>query len=160
MRCLEISHLSLFPLERGHPLRSDDQPCARARKRGGGSKRGQGAGGGAAAHIGAAFYGALRGCGGSAQSAAQRSRSSAQGAARGDRRGAARADRGGAGPADGDRAGAEEKSGESFAAAMLFFGAINWTHTWFDADGVVAPQRLADMAVDTTLAGIGKAAPQ
>jgi len=55
--------------------------------------------------------------------------------------------------------GLKKKSGESFAAAMLFFGAINWTHTWFDADGVVAPERLADMAVDTTLAGIGKAAP-
>ncbi len=55
--------------------------------------------------------------------------------------------------------GLRKKSGESFAAAMLFFGAINWTHTWFDADGPVTPQRLADMAVDTTLAGIGKAAP-
>ncbi|HRK64944.1 MAG TPA: TetR/AcrR family transcriptional regulator, partial [Terricaulis sp.] len=31
--------------------------------------------------------------------------------------------------------GLKKKSGESIAAAMLFFGAINWTHTWFDAKG-------------------------
>lgn len=55
--------------------------------------------------------------------------------------------------------GLKKKSGESLAAAMLFFGAINWTHTWFDAGGSVTPQRLADMAVDTLLAGIGKSAP-
>lgn len=53
----------------------------------------------------------------------------------------------------------KKKSGESFAAAMLFFGAINWTHTWFDAKGPVDAQRLADMAVDVTLSGLAKAAP-
>lgn len=52
----------------------------------------------------------------------------------------------------------KRKSGESFAAAMLFFGAINWTHTWYDAKGSVNPERLADMAVDLTLGGLAKAA--
>ncbi|HRP12464.1 MAG TPA: TetR/AcrR family transcriptional regulator [Terricaulis sp.] len=55
--------------------------------------------------------------------------------------------------------GLRKKSGESFAAAMIFFGAINWTHTWFDAKGPVSAERLADMAVDLTLGGLAKAAP-
>ena len=55
--------------------------------------------------------------------------------------------------------GLKRKSGESFAAAMLFFGAINWTHTWFDAKGPVDAERLADMAVDLTLGGLVEAAP-
>ncbi len=50
--------------------------------------------------------------------------------------------------------GLRKKSGESFAAAMLFFGAINWTHTWFDAKGAVSAEALADMAVDVTLGGL------
>ncbi len=54
--------------------------------------------------------------------------------------------------------GLRKKSGESFAAAMLFFGAINWTHTWFDAKGSVSAEALADMAVDVTLGGLAKAA--
>lgn len=54
--------------------------------------------------------------------------------------------------------GLRKKSGESFAAAMLFFGAINWTHTWFDAKGAVSAEALADMAVDVTLGGLAKAA--
>lgn len=45
-----------------------------------------------------------------------------------------------------------------FAAAMLFFGMINWTHTWFDPRGPVTPGALAEMAVDLTLGGLGKAA--
>ena len=53
--------------------------------------------------------------------------------------------------------GLKKRSGESFAAAMLFFGAINWTHTWFDAKGPVDAERLADMAVDVTLGGLTKA---
>jgi AcrR family transcriptional regulator len=47
-----------------------------------------------------------------------------------------------------------KKSGEGFAATMLYFGAINWTHTWFDAKGAVSAVRLADMAVDLALGGI------
>lgn len=54
--------------------------------------------------------------------------------------------------------GLRRKSGQSFAAAMLFFGAINWTHTWFDPKGPVSAGALAEMAVDLTLGGIRKAA--
>ena len=43
-------------------------------------------------------------------------------------------------------------------AAMLFFGTINWTHTWFNPKGAVTPEALADMAVDLTLGGIARAA--
>jgi AcrR family transcriptional regulator len=39
-------------------------------------------------------------------------------------------------------------------AAMLFFGMINWTHTWFNPKGAVSADALADMAVDLTLRGI------
>lgn len=40
------------------------------------------------------------------------------------------------------------------AAAMLFFGLINWTHTWYDPYGPVAPDDLADMAVTLALSGL------
>jgi AcrR family transcriptional regulator len=40
---------------------------------------------------------------------------------------------------------------------MLFFGMINWTHTWFRPDGNVAADDLADMAVDLMLGGLGAA---
>jgi AcrR family transcriptional regulator len=52
----------------------------------------------------------------------------------------------------------KKKSGASFAAAMLFFGTINWTHTWFDPKGPVSAGALAEMAVDLTLGGVRKAA--
>lgn len=52
----------------------------------------------------------------------------------------------------------KRKSGASFAAAMLFFGAINWTHTWFDPKGAVSVGALAEMAVDLVLGGLAKAA--
>jgi AcrR family transcriptional regulator len=52
----------------------------------------------------------------------------------------------------------KKKSGASFAAAMLFFGTINWTHTWFDPKGPVSAGALAQMAVDLTLGGLAKAA--
>ncbi len=42
----------------------------------------------------------------------------------------------------------------TFPLTMLFFGMINWTHTWFRADGAVTPERLADMAVDLMLDGL------
>jgi hypothetical protein len=53
----------------------------------------------------------------------------------------------------------KNRSAESFAAAMLFFGAINWTHTWFDPKGRVSADALADMAVNLMLGGLLKAAP-
>src|SRR5262249_25087432 len=52
----------------------------------------------------------------------------------------------------------KRKSGESVAAAMLFFGMINWTHTWFDARGPVSAGALAEMVVDLTMGGLRKAA--
>ncbi len=52
----------------------------------------------------------------------------------------------------------KRKRGENFAAAMLFFGMINWTHVWFDPKGPVTAEALADMAVDVTLGGLAKAA--
>ncbi len=38
--------------------------------------------------------------------------------------------------------------------AMLFFGMINWTHTWFRPDGAVTADALAEMAVDLMLNGL------
>jgi AcrR family transcriptional regulator len=43
-------------------------------------------------------------------------------------------------------------------SAMLYFGMINWMHTWLDPQGRAKPQRIADLAVNTFLDGIGKAA--
>jgi AcrR family transcriptional regulator len=37
---------------------------------------------------------------------------------------------------------------------MLFFGMINWTHTWFRPGGALDADRLADMAVDLMLNGV------
>ena len=39
-------------------------------------------------------------------------------------------------------------------SAMLFFGMINWTHTWFNADGAVSTKEVADLAADITLRGL------
>ena len=52
----------------------------------------------------------------------------------------------------------EQREGAGFTAAMLFFGTINWTHTWYNPRGVVTPEALADMAVDLTLGGIARVA--
>jgi AcrR family transcriptional regulator len=51
-----------------------------------------------------------------------------------------------------------KKPGAAFAAAMLYFGTINWTHTWFNPEGVVNADTMAEMAVDLTLGGLAKAA--
>ena len=37
---------------------------------------------------------------------------------------------------------------------MLFFGMINWTHTWFRSEGRVSAESLADMAVELMLGGL------
>lgn len=37
---------------------------------------------------------------------------------------------------------------------MLFFGMINWTHTWFKPDKAVSVETLADAAVDLLLNGL------
>lgn len=52
----------------------------------------------------------------------------------------------------------KRKAGAAFAAAMLYFGQINWTHTWFDPRGPVSAGALAEMVVDLTLGGVKKAA--
>ncbi len=41
---------------------------------------------------------------------------------------------------------------------MLFFGMINWTHTWFRAEGRVSAESLADMAVEVMLGGLNSSA--
>lgn len=51
-----------------------------------------------------------------------------------------------------------KKPGTAFAAAMLYFGTINWTHTWFNPEGAVNADTMAEMAVDLTLGGLAKAA--
>ncbi len=39
-------------------------------------------------------------------------------------------------------------------AAMLFFGMINWTHTWFREDGAASAAEVADLAADLALRGL------
>ena len=39
-------------------------------------------------------------------------------------------------------------------ATMLFFGMINWTHTWFHEGGPAAPDEVADLAADLALKGL------
>jgi AcrR family transcriptional regulator len=43
------------------------------------------------------------------------------------------------------------------AAAMLYFGMINWTHTWFQAQGTVTPDTLAELAADMVTRGLAPA---
>lgn len=50
-----------------------------------------------------------------------------------------------------------DNDAEARVRAMLVFGMINWTHTWFSEKGPVSADRLASMAVDLTLAAAGKA---
>ena len=38
--------------------------------------------------------------------------------------------------------------------AMLFFGMINWTHSWFRPNGALTADQLADLAVEIMLGGI------
>ena len=38
--------------------------------------------------------------------------------------------------------------------AMLFFGMINWTHTWLRPDGPVPPGEIADLAAEVFLDGL------
>jgi AcrR family transcriptional regulator len=41
-------------------------------------------------------------------------------------------------------------------AAMLYFGMINWTHTWLDPQGRADPQQIAALAAEIYLDGIGR----
>ena len=42
-------------------------------------------------------------------------------------------------------------------ATMLWFGMINWMHTWLDPDGPVQPSRIAELAAGIFLKGIDTA---
>lgn len=44
------------------------------------------------------------------------------------------------------------------ALTMLFFGMINWMHTWFDPDGAIDATDVADMAATMLVAGVEQAA--
>jgi AcrR family transcriptional regulator len=46
------------------------------------------------------------------------------------------------------------------ALTMLFFGMINWTHTWFKADGEMPAEALGELAVDLMLNGLTGLDPQ
>ena len=50
------------------------------------------------------------------------------------------------------------RKGQALAATMLFFGAINWTHTWFSPDGAIGADQFADMAVDMMMGGVARLA--
>ena len=39
------------------------------------------------------------------------------------------------------------------ATAMIFMGALNWTHTWFNPDGALSPDTFAEMATSIFLHG-------
>ena len=49
-----------------------------------------------------------------------------------------------------------ESSSVVLPLTMLFFGMINWTHTWFRPDGKMGAEALADLAFDVALNGIDK----
>lgn len=51
-----------------------------------------------------------------------------------------------------------QRAGRLRAAAMLFFGMINWAHTWFDPKGPVSAEEFANMAADVALGGFANAA--
>jgi hypothetical protein len=50
------------------------------------------------------------------------------------------------------RARPRQEKGMLRAQAMLFFGMLNWTHTWLKDDGPVYRDEAADMAARMTLA--------
>ena len=37
---------------------------------------------------------------------------------------------------------------------MLYFGMINWTHTWYDPNGAATPEQIADLATSVFLDGL------
>lgn len=47
----------------------------------------------------------------------------------------------------------------SHVDTMLFFGMINWTYTWYKADGAVSPDELAERAVALFLNGYNGMTP-
>jgi len=47
---------------------------------------------------------------------------------------------------------------KKFPAAMLLIGMINWSHTWFDAQGPLPSEQYAKMICDTFIGGFSEAA--
>jgi AcrR family transcriptional regulator len=47
-----------------------------------------------------------------------------------------------------------KKPRERRAATMIYFGMINWTHTWFDPKGALGSADIAKLAVDIFLKGV------
>ena len=47
-----------------------------------------------------------------------------------------------------------ELNPNTLPVAMLFFGMINWTHTWFRPDGSIQAEEIAKLAVDLFLNGL------
>jgi AcrR family transcriptional regulator len=47
-----------------------------------------------------------------------------------------------------------KKPRERRAATMIYFGMINWTHTWFDPKGPLGAADIAKLAVDIFLKGV------
>lgn len=43
---------------------------------------------------------------------------------------------------------------------MLFFGMINWTYTWYHAEGALAPEQLAERAVEMFVNGYASIGPR
>jgi AcrR family transcriptional regulator len=43
------------------------------------------------------------------------------------------------------------------AIVMMFFGMLNWTHTWFDPHGSISSREIASMAATMFLSGAAKA---
>jgi AcrR family transcriptional regulator len=48
----------------------------------------------------------------------------------------------------------DERSTLKLPAAMLYFGMINWTHTWMDPSGAAKPAKIAELAANLFLDGI------
>jgi hypothetical protein len=46
------------------------------------------------------------------------------------------------------------RSALKLPAAMLYFGMINWTHTWMDPSGPAKPAKIAELAVNIFLDGL------
>ncbi|MDB6091165.1 MAG: TetR family transcriptional regulator [Gammaproteobacteria bacterium] len=47
-----------------------------------------------------------------------------------------------------------KKPRERRAATMIYFGMINWTHTWFDPKGALGAADIAELAVDIFVQGV------
>ena len=47
-----------------------------------------------------------------------------------------------------------ELNPQTLPLAMLFFGMINWTHTWFRSRGSIDSEAIANMATDLFLNGL------